>query len=160
MLIHSLPQQSLHVDRTPDDLEPRAIFDIDGPPKARGRKFHSRESIEPVASIPQELSQAGRILVAWAVERHLHGQNIVRIEAGTHLVEGDEGADEKRRADQQHQGQRDFADHQQRAGLSLAEPSAGAVAALFERGVQVGARSAEGGEQSKEDARKQRDDRG
>ncbi len=92
---HPLASAAVLIDRTPDDLEPRGIFDVDGPPKACGRKFHSRQGIEPVASIPQELSHAGRILVAWAVERHLHGQNIVRIEARTHLVERDEGANEQ-----------------------------------------------------------------
>src|SRR6266581_3076640 len=100
---HPLASAAALFDRASDDLEARAIFDIDGPPKAGGRKFHSRESIEPVAAIPQELSQAGCVLVAWTVERHLQGQNVVRIEARAHLVEGDEGANEKRRADQQHQ---------------------------------------------------------
>ena len=157
---HPLASAAVFIDRTPDDLEGRAIFDIDGPPKAGGRKFHSREGIEPVAAIPQELSHAGCVLVALAVERHLHGENIVRIEAGTHLVEGDEGANEKRRADEQDQGQRDFADDQQRAGLPLAESSARAVAALFQRRVQIGVRRGERREQAEENAGEQRDGEG
>ena len=122
--------------------------------------FDPGNGIEPLAAIARELRDAGRLLVAVAGERHLHGQHIMGIEAGTDTAEGEKGANEQRRADQQHQGQRDLADDEQRASLALPEAGAGAVAALLQGGVEVGARGAEGREESEEDAGEQRDGEG
>ena len=56
--------------------------------------------------------------------------------------------------------ERDLADDEQGAGLALAEAGAGAVAALFKSGVEVGARGTDGGEETEEDAGDERDDEG
>ena len=82
------------------------------------------------------------------------------IEAGTDTAEGEKGANEQRRADQQHQRQRDLADDEQRPSLALPEAGAGAVAALLQSRVQVGPRGAESREESEQDAGEQRDGKG
>ena len=84
----------------------------------------------------------------------------MRIEAGIDVAQGDEAADEQGGTDQQDERERDLADDQQRAGLALTESGAGAVAAFLERGVEVGARGSDGGEQTEENAGKQRDAEG
>ena len=131
----------------PNDLEPQRIFHIVRQPVRSGRNLNSGDGVQPLAPIPRELSHADRLLVAVAVERHLHGEHVVRIEAGTNTVQGDKCADQKRRPDQQHQCQRHLADDQHRAGLALAESGTGAVAAFLQRRVQVRARGVDRGKQ-------------
>lgn len=113
-------------------------------------------ALSRVAAIARELSYSSRLLVAVAIERHLRGENVVRIEAGTDTVQGNEGADQQCRTDQQNHSQRDLSDHQKRADLALAESSAGAVAAFLQGRVQVSARGGEGREKTKKNAGEQR----
>ena len=107
-----------------------------------------------------ELGDAGGLLESVAGEGHFHGEDVVRVEAGIDVAQGEEGADEQRGADEQDEGERDFADDEQGARFALAESGAGAVAAFLERGVEVGARGADGGEESEEDAGEQGDAEG
>jgi len=66
---HPLASAAVLFDRTPNDVEPACgVFDVNGPPKAGGRNFHSRHGVELVAAIPQELIDAGRLLVVRTVE--------------------------------------------------------------------------------------------
>jgi hypothetical protein len=81
---------------------------------------------------------------------------MVGIEAGTDAAESEKSANEQRRADQQNQGQRNLADDQERARLGLPEAGPGAVAALLERRVEVGARGGESREEPEQDAGEQR----
>src|ERR1035441_4169163 len=74
------------------------------------------------------------------------------IEARIDAAQGDKCADEQRRANEQNQRQRDFADDEQGPSLALAEAGAGAAAAFFERGVEVGSRGADGGKEPEEDS--------
>ena len=72
---------------------------------------------------------------------------------GLHGAQRQRSADQQRRADQQHHRQRDLADHQHGARLVLPEARAGASAALFQSGAQIGPRALQRGNQAEEDAR-------
>ena len=45
--------------------------------------FDSGDGVQAVAAVARELRDAGRLLIAVAGERHLHGEHVVRVEAGT-----------------------------------------------------------------------------
>ncbi len=63
----------------------------------------------------------------------------------------------QRGADQEHQGQRDFRDHQDRPRLVLPEARARSPARFLERGRQVGLRALQRRNQAKDDASEERD---
>ena len=60
-----------------------------------------------------QLRNGRSFLEAVAGERHLHGEHVVRIEAGIDVAQRDEGANEQRGANEQDECERDFADDQQ-----------------------------------------------
>ena len=68
------------------------------------------------------------------------------------MAQSDEGADQKGGSDEEDEGEGDFADDEKGAHLALAEAGAGAVAAFFQGGVEVGTRGSDGGEEAEEDA--------
>ena len=146
--------------RAADDVEGQAEAAFERQAAGGGGDFDAGNGVEALAAIADELGDAGGLLKALAGERHFQGEDVVRIEAGIDVAQGDEGADEQRGADEENEGEGDFADDQKRAGLALAESCAGAVAAFLERGVEVGARGADGGEEPEENAGEQRRRRG
>ena len=98
---HPFAAAAIFFDRTSDDVETSgAILYIDRAPKSGCGKFHAGQGIEPLAALSQEASDARRILEGWPIERHLHGQNIVRIEAWINAVECNVASDKQRRPDQ------------------------------------------------------------
>ena len=76
----------------------------------------------------------------------------MRVEAGIDGAQSDKRPNQQSRANQQDQGQGHFADDEQRAGLVLTEPGAGAPAALRESGGQVGAGDIERRDEAEQNA--------
>ena len=89
---------------------------------------------------------------------------MIGAKAGRDTLQAHEAANQQSRADQQHQRECQFGDHQQ-AAQTVARGAEAAVAlriaaARFERGVEVHVDGAEGGRQSKDQACQQRDAEG
>ena len=139
----------------------RAADDVEGQTEAAFERqaaggrggFDTGNGVDAFAAIASELRDSRGLLKAIAGERHLHGEHVVRVEAGIDVAQRNEGADEQRSADEQHQRERDFADDEQGARLALAESGAGAVAAFLQRGVEVGTRGADGRERVRRECR-------
>ena len=83
---------------------------LDGQAAGKGRVLDPGNGIQALPSVMGELGHAGGLFEAGAGQRHLHGDHVVRVKAGVHRVQGDEGADEQGRADQQ--------DHRQSTSLT------------------------------------------
>jgi hypothetical protein len=83
---------------------------------------------------------------AIAGERHLHGENVVRVEAGLYFAKAQVSPDQQRGADQKHQGESHFRDDEDRARFVLAEAAAGAGTSLFECRREIRLRGAERGD--------------
>src|SRR5271156_5875025 len=90
-----------------------------------GNGFDARQSLDAAFRFTHGLRHAGGGRESRAGERHLHGQHIVRIEAGLHGAQRHESADKQRRANQQNQGEGQFGDDQDGARFVLAESAAG-----------------------------------
>ena len=143
-----------------DDVEVQAEAAFEREAAGGGGGFDTGNGVEALSAFEGELGDGGSFLKAIAGEGHLHGEDVVGIEAGIDVAERDEGADEQRGADEEDEGEGDFADDQQGAHLALAESGAGAVAAFLQGGVEVGARGTDGGEEAEEDAGEERDGEG
>ena len=134
------------------DGERETELTLDGEAAGKGRFFDAGNGVEPLSAVVRELGHSGRLFEARAGQRHLHGDDVVGVEAGIDGVQGDEGADQQRGTNEQDDGQRDFADDQWGTDVPVADAGAGAVAAVLERGVQIGARHAERRKQSEQDS--------
>ncbi len=118
-----VPQWVVHW--LPDDAEVASPRWSPWASSNRSRVFNSRNRVEPLAAIADQLRHPGGLLKAVAGQRHFQCQHVVRVKAVVYLVQRQKCPDQKRGADQQHHGQRDLADHQQGAGFALLEASPG-----------------------------------
>src|SRR6267142_419651 len=93
-------------------------------------------------------------------QRHPHGQNVRRVEAGLDGTQRNLRANEQCRSHEQNHSERNLGDDQQRANLVMSKAGARASAALFETRIQVGARTLKRGNQAKQDSCPERDKHG
>ena len=122
-----------------DDVEGQAVAAFERKAAGEGGDFDAGNGIEALASVVGDLGDAGGLFELVAGEGHFEGEDVAGIKAGVDLAQSNEGADEERGSDEDDQGERDFADDQQGAGLVLAEAATGAVAAFLKGGVEIGA---------------------
>ena len=102
-------------------------------------------------AVADQAVDAGGGGVPRPAERHAHGEHVRPVsKPGLTSAEGDGSADEQSGADQQDDGERDFADHQERAGFVLAHAGAAAAAAFLESDAEIGAGGSECGNESEQ----------
>src|ERR1700761_2106092 len=127
------------VDRLANDLERERVANKDGQPISGGRNIDAGKGIQPVAAVAQKLCHPGSLLESLPVERYFERQHVMWAETRFHGMQSKEGADEKHRADQQYQRERNLADDQHRAHPALAKAAAGAAATFLQDRVQISA---------------------
>ena len=125
------------VERPPFDDDRQAEPALERHAARGARDLDAGQRIQPLGAVAHQLRDRGGIREPLAPQRHAHRQHLVRVESGVDGAQCEEGADEQRRADQQHQRQPHLGDHQQRARLVLPEPAARSAAAFLDRRVQV-----------------------
>ncbi len=96
------------------------------------------------------------IAVFAAGHGEIEGQDAGGIEAGRHVLEAGEAADEQAGADEQDHRERQFGDHEQAADVVAASPdrarAGGAAGRVLEGGVEIQPGNAEGRDKAEENA--------
>ena len=103
----------LGIHRLSDDREGESELALNRQAAGKRRILHPGNRVQPLPSIMRKLRHPGGLFKARAGQRHLHGDDVVRINSRIHGVQRKECPDQQRRTDQQHQRQRHLADHQQ-----------------------------------------------
>ena len=140
------------IQRAAVDDEGKVDSALDRQGDSGGGELHSGKRFDALQHLTDHVLALGRGIVLAAGQRGLHGENVVRVEAGLRGTQSEEGADHKRRASEQDDGQRHFADDQQAADAILTETGAGASAGFLQGGVYVHAGNLYGGKQAEQDS--------
>jgi len=116
----------------------------------------------PELAVGVESDFLGRVVLA--AEGESKGEDVVRIEAGCDVLEAREAADKKPGTDEEHERECEFGNNDEAAEMIAASPesvgggrAAGGVGELI---VEIEARNAESGGESKENSGEERDGQG
>src|SRR6185437_8171145 len=113
--------------------------------------------MDALSAVVDELGDAGGLLVTRAGKGHLHGDDVVRVEAGLDHAQSDESADEQAGADDEDEGEADLGDDEEGARLALTQSETAAAAAFIHGGGKVRPRRSESGDETEEDSGENRD---
>src|SRR5205814_8448032 len=101
-------------------------------------------NFQPLYKLPEKFHARLIIFVFWTLQRQVGDEDVVRIEAGPHLLKTEEALDEQSSANQQHERKGDLTD-QQEAARTCPSMSFAAASAFFQcagdvelRGLQRG----------------------
>ena len=122
----------------------------DGEPTAaavKGASFRGRPTgADALDAVADELLDAGGGGKAGSGEGHAQGEDVRRVVAGIHRGQGEGTANQQRGADEEYDGEGDFAHDENVARAVLAGAAAAAAGAFFEAGDEVGPGGAQGGD--------------
>ena len=105
-----------------------------GNARCRGSIDHARQPPRAIDDVGIGRAEIGRRRSGTRARKNIRRQHAVAPEAGIDSHHVDEAADEERRANEEHDGQRDLGDDQRRTGADAASARAAATGALGERG--------------------------
>ena len=88
-----------------DDVEGQAVAALERKAAGEGGDFDAGDGIEALAPVLGDLGDSGGLFELVAGEGHFEGENVAGIEARVDLAESNEGADEERGSDEQHESE-------------------------------------------------------
>ena len=113
---------------------------------------------QTLAAVAGELADPVARLEARSGDRHAQGQEIARVESWPDRAQRHRRPNEQRGADHEHQRERDLQDDQHRASAGSTKARDRRDAGALQRNVEIGARGLKSGQESKDDAGRDRDD--
>ena len=127
--------------------------------RRRGRIDHAGQLARAVDDVGQGRPHVGRRRSGTRALKNLRREHALGAESRIDAHDVDEAPDEQRRADEQHDGQRDLGDDQRRTGATAAAARAAATGTLAERGRERGTGSLQRRSDARDESRHQRGDR-
>src|SRR5438046_5534171 len=111
----------------------RVFVAVGGKAIAHGDSAHAWQRLNSLEETRVKRIKLLRLFIARSAQGNLHGQNSLRADSGVDALQAPEALGEESRANQQHDCQREFCDHEQTVPAPLAGTFGRGTPAFFQR---------------------------